>query len=264
MRVGVAREQGDLEEQEARRPHRRRAAEPRQDELADEWLDLKEQERGEEDGQRRHEADPRPRLTLGNNWGDFSGGDSLGHSECSQPLGSSGSKSAAVNLQPHPGRGGDHADFARQAAEAGVGAGEQELVIFAVVQRVIERRASVAAHFDRIVVDGHGGAFDHRADAESLQMCRKSRGEPVAQVDHRGDQAGLSELVRPRNTRGSKVMCTSADAPAERAADVDRVARLGATARDGSSPHGCDRGSVTVRTSLPAHEPVSPPTTGQK
>jgi len=42
--VKVAAEQERLEEQQACRPHRRRAAEPRKDELADERLDQEEQE----------------------------------------------------------------------------------------------------------------------------------------------------------------------------------------------------------------------------
>ena len=48
--VGVAREEHHLEEQHARRPHGRSAAEPRQDEARDERLDEEEQERAPEDG----------------------------------------------------------------------------------------------------------------------------------------------------------------------------------------------------------------------
>ena len=51
MRVRVAAEQQDLEEQHARRPDRGTAAEPRQDEARDEGLDEEEQERPPEDGQ---------------------------------------------------------------------------------------------------------------------------------------------------------------------------------------------------------------------
>src|SRR5438067_13717147 len=50
--VGVAREQHALEEHEARRPHARRAAKPRQDLLGDDRLHEKQQERRKEDGRR--------------------------------------------------------------------------------------------------------------------------------------------------------------------------------------------------------------------
>ena len=53
MRVGVAAEQHELEEQHARRPYARRAAEPRQDVFADEGLNEEEQERPGEDRQRK-------------------------------------------------------------------------------------------------------------------------------------------------------------------------------------------------------------------
>src|SRR5262245_19659562 len=49
VRVGVAGEQRALEEEQAGRPHRRRAAEPRQQELPEQRLDPEEQERAEED-----------------------------------------------------------------------------------------------------------------------------------------------------------------------------------------------------------------------
>src|SRR4029079_10527523 len=44
MRVAVANQQHHLEEQHAGRPHRRTAAEPWQNKLADQRLDLKKQE----------------------------------------------------------------------------------------------------------------------------------------------------------------------------------------------------------------------------
>jgi hypothetical protein len=49
MRVGVAREQQRLEEQHAGRPHRRAAAEPRQDQARDERLHQEQQERRQRD-----------------------------------------------------------------------------------------------------------------------------------------------------------------------------------------------------------------------
>src|SRR5262249_15143882 len=49
-RVGVAGAKHDLEEEEAGHPHRRGPAEPGQDRLPDQELDLEEEERGEEDG----------------------------------------------------------------------------------------------------------------------------------------------------------------------------------------------------------------------
>lgn len=58
MRVRVAAEENDLEEEHAGRPDRRHAAEPRQDVLADDRLDLKEEKRPEEDrdGEEEHGA----------------------------------------------------------------------------------------------------------------------------------------------------------------------------------------------------------------
>jgi hypothetical protein len=54
--VCVAAEEHGLEEQHARGPHRRPAAEPRQHRLADQRLDLEEQEGAEEDRRREHDA----------------------------------------------------------------------------------------------------------------------------------------------------------------------------------------------------------------
>ena len=51
VRVEIAEQQGHLEEQHAGRPYRSRAAEPRQDHLADQRLDLEEQEGAEENRQ---------------------------------------------------------------------------------------------------------------------------------------------------------------------------------------------------------------------
>ena len=50
VRVGVAREQRHLEEQQARAPHGRPAAEPRQDEPGRHRLDEEQEERAECDG----------------------------------------------------------------------------------------------------------------------------------------------------------------------------------------------------------------------
>src|SRR5581483_12304613 len=50
VRVEVAEEQQHLEEQHAHGPHGGRSAEPRQDDLRDQRLDLEEQERREKDG----------------------------------------------------------------------------------------------------------------------------------------------------------------------------------------------------------------------
>jgi hypothetical protein len=49
VRVEVAEEQHDLEEQHARAPDGRSAAEPRQDHLGNDGLDLEQEERGKED-----------------------------------------------------------------------------------------------------------------------------------------------------------------------------------------------------------------------
>ena len=56
VRVGVAGEQRDLEEDQARGPHRRGAAEPRQDLLGDDGLDKEQQERRQQDrrGEQQH------------------------------------------------------------------------------------------------------------------------------------------------------------------------------------------------------------------
>jgi hypothetical protein len=63
VRVDVAAEQHALEEQHRRGPHRRRAAEPRQDRLAGHRLDLEQQERARED--HRGEADRCPAVCGG-------------------------------------------------------------------------------------------------------------------------------------------------------------------------------------------------------
>src|SRR6266446_3309797 len=52
MRVEVAREKRGLEKQQARRPDLRRAAEPGQNRLGDQGLDLEKKEGTAEDGQR--------------------------------------------------------------------------------------------------------------------------------------------------------------------------------------------------------------------
>src|SRR6185369_4203357 len=52
IRVGVSGQQDRLEKQEARGPDRRSAAEPGEDRLAQDRLDLEEQERAEEAGRR--------------------------------------------------------------------------------------------------------------------------------------------------------------------------------------------------------------------
>jgi hypothetical protein len=57
MRIGVPREQHDLEEQDASGPHAGAAAEPRQDELADDRLYLKEQERAQQREQAKLQGD---------------------------------------------------------------------------------------------------------------------------------------------------------------------------------------------------------------
>ncbi len=58
VRIHVAREQQQLEEQHADRPYRRAAAEPRKDDLGDERLHLKEQEGAQENrgGVQDHES----------------------------------------------------------------------------------------------------------------------------------------------------------------------------------------------------------------
>ena len=48
MRVGVAPEQHDLKKKHACRPDTRTATEPRENELADQWLDLEKQESAQE------------------------------------------------------------------------------------------------------------------------------------------------------------------------------------------------------------------------
>ncbi len=52
MRVQVAQEQRRLEKEQARRPDLRRAAEPGQDGLGDQRLDLEKKEGAAEDGER--------------------------------------------------------------------------------------------------------------------------------------------------------------------------------------------------------------------
>ena len=52
MRVSVAQEERDLEEQHAGDPNRGRSAEPGQDQLGNHRLHLKQQERAEENGDR--------------------------------------------------------------------------------------------------------------------------------------------------------------------------------------------------------------------
>jgi len=49
--IAVTANEKDLEEEQRRRPHRRRAAVPRQDVLADQRLNLEEQKRRDEDDQ---------------------------------------------------------------------------------------------------------------------------------------------------------------------------------------------------------------------
>jgi len=49
MRSGIPSQQRHLEKQQARGPHRRRPAEPRQNRFGDERLDLKQQECAEKD-----------------------------------------------------------------------------------------------------------------------------------------------------------------------------------------------------------------------
>ena len=64
VRVGIAREEHDLEKQHARRPHPRTAAEPRQDELADDRLHLEEQEGAQqrEDAELQRSGEARGRM----------------------------------------------------------------------------------------------------------------------------------------------------------------------------------------------------------
>ena len=49
VRVKISAQEHQLEKQQRRAPHRRRAAEPGQDEFRDQRLDLKEQERAQKD-----------------------------------------------------------------------------------------------------------------------------------------------------------------------------------------------------------------------
>ena len=51
MGVGVSCEEEQLEKKHARGPNRWGTAEPRQDELRDKWLNLKQEEGAEKDGQ---------------------------------------------------------------------------------------------------------------------------------------------------------------------------------------------------------------------
>ncbi len=55
MGIGVASQQGDLEEQQARRPYSWTSAKPGQNVLAYKGLHLEEQKRAEKDGQRAGE-----------------------------------------------------------------------------------------------------------------------------------------------------------------------------------------------------------------
>ena len=55
VRVGVPAQQGHLEEEHATRPDCGRSAEPRQNQLGNERLHLKEQKRAEQDGRREEQ-----------------------------------------------------------------------------------------------------------------------------------------------------------------------------------------------------------------
>ena len=55
MRVSIPAQQGHLEEEHAARPDRGRSAEPRQNQLGNERLHLKEQKRAELDGRREEQ-----------------------------------------------------------------------------------------------------------------------------------------------------------------------------------------------------------------
>src|SRR5690348_7779928 len=61
MRVGVAEQQGHLEEEEARSPDRGRASEPGQNDLGDDRLDLKQEEGAAEDRDRITQRVQEPR-----------------------------------------------------------------------------------------------------------------------------------------------------------------------------------------------------------
>ena len=64
VRIRVAAQQRQLEEKHAARPHGRASSEPRQDELRDQRLHLKQQERARDDGDAEEKAlDGRPGLT---------------------------------------------------------------------------------------------------------------------------------------------------------------------------------------------------------
>ena len=63
---GVSAEQGNLEKQHAARPHGRRAAEPGEDQLGNERLHLKQQERAQQDGDaEQHGGHARRRIGRG-------------------------------------------------------------------------------------------------------------------------------------------------------------------------------------------------------
>ena len=51
MRVEVAKQQDNLKEQQANRPDRRHSSKPRKNDFSDQWFNLEEQKRAQENGQ---------------------------------------------------------------------------------------------------------------------------------------------------------------------------------------------------------------------
>ena len=94
VRVGVAGKEEALEEEHAGRPDRRRAAEPGQNELPDDRLDLEEEKRAERD--REGEMEPEP--AVGNQTGLGLRG--LGHAGMQPACWGVGRGAVAVGRKP--------------------------------------------------------------------------------------------------------------------------------------------------------------------
>src|SRR5205085_6317615 len=111
-------------------------------------------------------------------------------------------------------------------------AGEQQLVVLAVVQSVLECIDGVArGQSARILVDRNLRGVDHRTNAAGFADARQVAAEAVAQVDHRVGAVFFGDFAGEEHAR-LEGQVPSQQAAAHRAGDVDAVGDLCAAPGD--------------------------------
>ena len=134
--------------------------------------------------------------------------------------------------------GNDLADLSDAWRGDEIGGGEEEFVVFAIVEGVVEGGEAVAAgEFDRVFVDGDGGGIEMRGDVALMADVGEIAGEAIGEIEHGGDAVVGGEIAGEMDA-GGEGHVSAEDRAAEGAGDVEVIAWFGAGAGDGGEAGG--------------------------